>query len=100
MGIAEWLARLFARPAGAADITDVEVGVTATCWECSLCGRAFESVYGPYEFSPHCGARLYVELRRVLMKLRKPNVDWELVGLYAIEFLLCVVVGYILAKFG
>lgn len=47
MGIAEWLARLFARPAGAADITDVEVGVTATCWECSLCGRAFESVYGP-----------------------------------------------------
>lgn len=32
MGVAEWLARLFARPAGAADITDVEVGVTATCW--------------------------------------------------------------------
>lgn len=34
------------------------------------------------------------------MRLRKPNVDWELVGLYAIELLLCVVVGYILAKFG
>ena len=28
------------------------------CWECSSCGRSFESLFGDYEYCPRCGARL------------------------------------------
>lgn len=41
------------------DLTEViDSARGVKCWECSSCGRSFESLFGDYEYCPRCGARL------------------------------------------
>lgn len=36
-------------------------GYAISVWECDACGRTFESVFGSYEFCPHCRAKIVEE---------------------------------------
>lgn len=37
-------------------------GYAISIWECNACGRTFESVFGSYEFCPHCRAKIVKEI--------------------------------------
>ena len=94
------------------DLTDREEGVPEVqIWECDRCGGSFESEYGCYEYCPRCGAKVASERWRGRTPpdrwatghgrgeaSMRPRFDWGMAAFFVIEFLLCVLVGYVLCK--